>query len=354
MIDRPFHPGHAPDGAVDKSVTLRQVKGLDWALHPMPVPEPVGLPRWGVVSTIRAETRDIARFAAWHLDLGADAITIYLDDPQPGQRAALTRPKVTIIETDATHWQHRRKRPDTHQLRQAANASRDWRRCDLDWLVHIDVDEYLLPPAPMTAILAALPDDCALAHFPPVEQLSDGKKGVGAFKKTAKAAGHPSRVLREIYPTFGPYLRGGFLSHLEGKFALRAGFSPRPDQVRFGIHGAFLGGEPITNRVHLPDVPIGHAHAPDWASFLRHLDFRREHGSYRNRDGSGFKFAEVLDLLINSEGEDGLRHLFQEVAEATPDLLSRLAAHDMVLHYDLDLDGALARHYPELAVGLGQ
>ena len=68
----------------------------------------------------------------------------------------------------------------------------------------------------------------------------------------------------------------------------------------------------------------------------------------------GAQFAEVLDLLINSEGEDGLRHLFQEVAEATPDLLSRLAAHDMVLHYDLDLDGALARHYPELAVGLGQ
>lgn len=339
--------------SVDKSVRVRHIKGLEWGLHPLSVTGSGPDPTWGLVATIRAATWDIARFAAWHLHLGADRVTIYLDAPQPGQKSDLAHPRVSIIEAGENQWNNRGKRPEAHQLRQAANATRAWQQSDLDWLVHIDVDEFLLPPAPMSAIFAALPADCALAHFPPVELLSPLKSGSNSFKKTARAAGQRSSVLAEVYPTFGPYLRGGFLSHLEGKYALRVPKVKPLDKVRFGIHGAFLKGQDITNRVHLPDVPIGHAHAPDWESFRHHLDFRRVRGSYRNRDGEGFRFAELLDMLIETEGEDGLRALYQEVGVASPDLLARLSTYGMLHQADLDLDGAVAQTFPHLVKGAG-
>ena len=36
---------------------------------------------WGIVSTIKAPAKDILTFAAYHLDLGAHRVYIYLDAP---------------------------------------------------------------------------------------------------------------------------------------------------------------------------------------------------------------------------------------------------------------------------------
>ena len=341
-------PSNFPDAeqGVDNQEGFRQIRHLDWDPHPLPLP-PAGPPTWEVVATVKAPTDQIARFAAWHVDLGADRVTLYFDAPDPAQIEALRHPRITAHACDAAHWDKRRGRPETHQLRQARNATETWRHCNADWLAHIDVDEFLLPPAPMATLLADAPEDCAMIHLPPVEQLSGGDGRL--FKRTARAAGHKSTVLADVYPTFGQYLRGGFLSHLEGKHLLRAGGKPRAEKVRFGIHGAFWQGQDISNRVHWPDLPMGHAHAPDWQSFVDHLAFRRSKGSYRNRDKTGFRLAELIDFLEESEGEAGIRQLYSEVAEATPDLIARLDAHGMLLRYPLDTDTALKRHFPDLA-----
>jgi len=36
--------------------------------------------KWGIVSTIKAPLEEIERFAAHHLELGADRLILYLDD----------------------------------------------------------------------------------------------------------------------------------------------------------------------------------------------------------------------------------------------------------------------------------
>jgi len=312
----------------------------------LPLP-PTGPPSWGVVSTVKGETEAIARFVAWHLDLGAESVALYFDAPDPAQMAALRHPKVKLIACDDAHWQKRRFKPEQHQLRQVRNATEEWRNMRHEWLAHIDMDEFLLPPMPMAKILSGIPDDCAALRVPPVEQLA-GASGK-YFKRTATDAGLKKSALREIYPTFGQYLRGGFLSHLEGKILLRAGGTPRAEKVRFGIHMAFWHGERISNRISLPDLPLGHAHAPDWETFRKHLDFRRQKGSYRNKMGERFLLAEILDFLEQEEGEDGFRMLFSEAAEATPGLIERLGKRNMLLEYPLDLDAAVSRWYPGLS-----
>ncbi|WP_407492680.1 glycosyltransferase family 2 protein [Pseudooceanicola sp. MF1-13] len=298
------------------------------------------------MSTVKGDTTAIARFVAWHLELGAESVSLYFDAPDAAQIEALRHPRVKLVACDDAHWDRRRFRPEQHQLRQVRNATEEWRNTRHEWLAHIDMDEFLLPPKSMTDILADIPNDCAALRVPPVEQLAGGEGRL--FKRTATDAGLKKAALREVYPNFGHYLRGGFLSHLEGKILLRAGGQPRAEKVRLGIHMAFWHGERISNRITLPDLPLGHAHAPDWETFERHLAFRRSKGSYRNKIGERFLLAELLDFLEAEEGEDGFRMLFSEVAEATPSLIEKLGKRNMLLEYPLDLEGPLSRWYPEL------
>ena len=306
--------------------------------HVVPVPrEASGRRRWGVVATVKAPLAQIARFAAWHLRAGAERVTLYLDAPEAAQVAWLSaRPGVEVVPCDAAYWEGHGKRPKAHQQRQMRNATHCYEGTDLDWLAHIDVDEFLLAPEPLGDILSRIPSDIALARLAPVEQLA-GTDAEALFKTTARRAGHGSAVLEEVYPTFGMHLRGGFISHLEGKVIARTGL-PR---CRLGIHALLWKRQAAENAAELTLCHLAHAHAPDWESFVRHLDFRLDRGSYRKQEDARFRLNELFSYLRKSEGEDGLRLFFEEVCTATPDLVARLEARDMLVRWTLDLDAAV-------------
>ena len=101
-----FDPGQGPVEIVE----VREVDGQ----------------RWGLVSTIRAPLPVIARFAAHHLELGAQALHIYLDAPEAETAAFLERhPRIHVTRCDDAWWQATGKpRPEAHQLRQAHIATR--------------------------------------------------------------------------------------------------------------------------------------------------------------------------------------------------------------------------------------
>jgi len=122
-----------------------------------------------------------------------------------------------------------RKRPEKHQARQTVNATRAYRRRPgVDWLGHIDVDEFLWPEDGTFAHqLAALPTGARTARVRPIEALAAMD---GTAPKWFKGC-HLRQAVRntqteDIYPTFGALLNGGFLSHVAGKIFVshRAGW----------------------------------------------------------------------------------------------------------------------------------
>lgn len=302
--------------------------------------------RWGTVTLAKAPLRDIARFAAYHLDLGAARVHLYLDEPQPAVQAVLGRhPKVDITTCDAAWWDSQKKpRMRTHQLRQAWVATQTYQHSDLDFLAHIDVDEFILTPRKLAQELADLPADMVALHLTPAELLGGTQD---RFKLTPRDAGHERGVLETIYPNFGGYLRGGFISHLEGKLVARCGIAG----LRFGLHAILQNGQPASNRQALPGVYLGHAHAPDWDMFCKHLGFRLRHGSYRKTDEAALQLHDILDLLQQEDGEAGLRDFYAEVCEGTDRLTAALAAHDMLIRAPLDLDEKVRRHFGALPQG---
>ena len=308
-----------------------------------------GTLRWGIVSTQRGPLPALARFAAHHLELGAEALHLFLDEPDEAIATFLERhPKIHVTRCDASWWQAiGKERPDAHQLRQAHNATRALRETSgsLDWLGHVDVDEFLLPRRPVAELLSEVSPRHALARMAPVEALAPGSGWPQHFKRTHHHAGQPKAVLQDIYPTFGLHLYGGFLSHTSGKVFARTGIP----ETRLGIHTLKYRGSDATNRARLDDLPLAHLHAPSWAYFHDHLAFRRARGSYRPRSQRvEMGQANLIAFLAEEEGEAGLRMLFDEVCADTPALRDRLAAHDMLLTETFDPDAAVARVFGAL------
>lgn len=301
--------------------------------------------RWGIVSMVKAPLPRIAEFAAYHLELGADRITLYLDDPEPESLAFLSaHPKLTVIPCDTAFWGTQKKpRMKAHQMRQTWLATQAYQATDVDWLAHIDVDEFLLPPAPVADMLAQVPQQAAILRMAPAELLA-GSQGDEAFKLLPKYGGQKKAVLETLYPTFGPHLPGGFVSHREGKNFLRTGLMG----IRLGIHAAMQDSRVITNRTRQEGFFLGHAHAPDWPFFRDHMQFRMTRGSYRKSDEQKFRLLDILTLLQEEEGEDGLRGFFSEVCEGTPRLTAELERHNMLLRRPLHLTQAVARQFGPL------
>ncbi|MEX0368990.1 MAG: glycosyltransferase family 2 protein [Tateyamaria sp.] len=308
---------------------------------------------WGLSATILAPAQDILRFAAHHLELGAHRLYIYLDDDNRAAFDALKpHPKVRVQICDESHWARLGgKRPEKHQVRQTRNATQAYaRRTEVDWLIHMDVDEFLVPDTPVSEMLSTLDARATSARVRPMELLGGSDD---AYKAFIPASGQRSKIVNALYPTFGPYLTGGFLSHVAGKLFVRTGL---PD-VTVRIHNAFHGKTMMADAVELPHIALAHRHAASWSAWRAAYAYRLEKGSYRAElkpatrpEDGGQTLHDLFRQLYADKGEDGLSAFYDEVVGDSAALRARLDAQGLLRIAPLDLDGAVAKHFPETAV----
>lgn len=117
------------------------------------------VPSWGVVGTMDEPPELVAAYAAHHLWSGASAVHIYLDRDNPRTRALLAPLKqVHVVVADEAYWRATLdiKVPKTHQRRQTLNATLAYQNTDVDFLVHLDADEFIHQVEPLGAELARL------------------------------------------------------------------------------------------------------------------------------------------------------------------------------------------------------
>lgn len=306
--------------------------------------------KWGLSATIKASATDILDFAAYHLDLGAHRLHLYLDDPNPKAFAALkAHPKIRVITCDHDYWQkHHDRRPTKHQVRQTANATHAYRRrVEVDWLVHMDVDEFLWPDAPVSQLLAELPTDTLCARVRPIESIAgDGT----AFKGFIPSGPDRNSIVDRIYPRFGRYMKGGFLSHVAGKLFVRTGLQPM--QVK--IHNIYLDRVMNPNATELNSMALCHCHVQNWDHWIAAYRYRLSKGSYRaelppvqSHDKGGLSAHELFTMIEAESGEQGLRAFFDEMCADTPELRARLRAEGLLRQCDLQLNSKRRKHFPE-------
>ncbi|WP_244614833.1 glycosyltransferase family 2 protein [Pukyongiella litopenaei] len=298
-----------------------------------------------MVATIKASPRAILDFAAYHLDLGAHRIYLYLDAPNPAREVLGAHPKLRVTECDDRWWRRRGGRPNKHQVRQSVNATHAYaRRAEVDWLAHIDVDEFLAPGASVAAALAALPPGTLTARMRPMEALAGSE---GMFKAFIPPGPERRPTVARLYPNFGTFVTGGFLSHVAGKVFLRTGL----DGIAFRIHNAFQGDVMNPGEAEAGEaLALCHRHAGDWEAWIAAFQYRLDRGAYRAElppaAKNGATLHALLDRIARSEGEAGLRAFFDEVAAASPELVTRLRREGLLREIDLNLQARREKHFP--------
>ena len=303
---------------------------------------------WGVVSTIKAPARDILRFAAYHLDLGAHRLHIYLDDPNPVVLPYLQEhPKIRVFTCDATYWKRlKRDRPSTHQYRQILNATHAYTRTDVTWLTHIDVDEFLWSPQDLRRCLANCAQTTTCARVRPMESLPER---ASLYKAHIPAGPRRDEIVRALYPKYGLFLPGGFLSHVAGKLFARTGLK----NVRYRIHNILIDGVENPGQVELSAVDLCHHHAPDWDSWLSTYGFRIAKRSYRPGlttnvapELGGLSKHDLFQLIEGKDGKAALHRFFLEITAQDEDVFALLRDGNWIRERDLQLSQTCERRFP--------
>lgn len=308
--------------------------------------------RWGVVATVLEDIGTIKAFVAHYRSLGADEIHLYLDDPDDRAAAFLERFCIAglhVTRCDTAHWSN--ARPPTQEGRQRANANRAYTECSVDWLIHLDADEFLHAPTGIAAALDGLGDDCKVARVPPAEAFAHTKADpVDRFRLALPRTPKGSRIGLHAYGREYPLLVDGLLSHAAGKSFVRTGIV----DMALSIHGPIYR-EARAEATDLPGVLLLHLHGRDEKRWLASARSRIETGAYRAALHDNKRRAGQLDgrglnahlrHLIETEGDDGLKAFFGRVNRFGPEKLILRRAEALV-EVRLDLEAKIAGVFGE-------
>nr|WP_252731418.1 glycosyltransferase family 2 protein [Lentibacter algarum] len=274
----------------------------------------------------------MARFAAHHIGLGCSKIYLYLDAPTNGIEA-LSHPKISIFSGAQTH--------NAIHRRQMQNANQAYQQGTVDWLAHVDSDEFLLPEKPLQSQLDTIPSSHDWARILPVEALTPMQTALTHCKIAPQFAQQPRRVLETLYPEYGLHLRTGYLSHSEGKPLVRTGLR----NARLGIH-KLIGGK-FSKPCVLEQTKLAHFHATSWEDFSNELPRRLASRSYVSARNDQISIADLINLVQDSEGLGGLRAFYAALRSTSAEHLAALRALNMLLSVDLQLTAKARNMFPE-------
>lgn len=291
---------------------------------------------WGIVSTIKAPLDEVLAFAAYHLDLGATRLWLCFDDPDDPAAGVLENlPRITVLRCDAGHWARLGiARPPRHQNRQTANAQHVLRLCDLDWLLHIDVDEFLHSPRPVADALRDVRPNRPFVRVKAWEALHCPDMGDDIFTSSVfRAPLNSDAQAPHRSAVFGPYeplFPTGVMSHAVGKCFFRTDVPG----LQAWLHGAALNGEKVPPGPHLPGMSLLHFHSQNRQDWLSRLPYRLEKGAY--------VLKPELATFLKTSDRDEINDFYYRCLTATPEALDYLDRHSLMQDVRLNLRARVA------------
>ncbi|MGR3542324.1 MAG: glycosyltransferase family 2 protein [Hasllibacter sp.] len=305
---------------------------------------------WAAVATMRECDDLMLAWAAHHLGIGAVFVAIFLDDPAPATVARLSAvPGVRVFPCDDAHWKRTGfERSDQQEWRQIRNA--DWLRervrGEVDWLVHVDADEFLATRAPLSEELAALPRRVAALRFPVRERVWIGAPDPGILEGAFRVE------LAEddfVPPTlFGPasdFLRQGLGGHILGKCATRVD-SP----FRMGVHRPRPTHDRKPPTMTSRSTRLLHFDGLTPAHWMRKI--ARYAQDPRYYEGARKRHHRAQQVLAARAGPDALREVHDAIRIVPEAQAGRLFALGLLERFAIDPARALARLAPAEAIDL--
>ncbi|WP_420862690.1 glycosyltransferase family 2 protein [Algirhabdus cladophorae] len=312
-------------------------------------------PKWSVVATVDEAPELTVAFVAYHLDLGAHEVFIFLDrsdDPVAAVLAQMDR--CYVVACDGDHWVRAGKaqRPYQHTHRQSTNANLAFAQSTADWLFHIDADEYLYPMGDWLDEMARVPkghylrvfnvERVRLAANPEPEHLFEGPFLRKLDAQESQLLGAEAQFYHE-----------GFSGHSVGKSA-----APVGAKMRLSIHRPRLTKGPrprptppkrvarAVTLLHFEDItPLA------W-TFKRVRRMIRNAGSDKPLKSSGHRQAQIDWLAAHAPTGAEAMAFYRRLCVIEADRATALRQIDALYDLELDVQGALDRVCPQLKVDI--
>lgn len=296
--------------------------------------------RWGTFTLLKNPLNEVLAFVAHHRKLGAQQIHLFFDDPADPAADVLAKvPGVFVTRCDQPFWDKLSGRRPNRVGERQRHLIRDlYKKVDLDWLLHIDTDEFLLCDVPVAELLRDVPPHLVTVKAQPFEGIpGDMPKGDRIYR----ARHYRSEITdpeqrRVLFGPFAPALHQGMVGHRLGKSFFRVGV---PDLLP-NVHFANLGDRTTADQPFHPALRHLHFHGDDvdyWVSSVHH----------KARVG-GIRFNEPYARTLLALDEAGLRRFHRRAYSCDPDVLEYLGQHGHLLTIDLGLEDLVAQLLQEI------
>jgi hypothetical protein len=314
----------------------------------------VDLPRWGIVTTVDAPADLILCHAAYHIAAGASEVHIFLDEarraPDPDLIARLTAlPGCRVTVAGRAYWRaNRRRRPRLHQVRQTLNATAALEASAVDYLLHLDIDEYLWQWEPLAEELRLVPPGAYL-KIGNIERIFTAlDRGEAVFTPTFRL---PDTLFDDAAVDEGGLTQNGLTGHSAGKAVTPKGFG-----YTVGIHRPRHPG------------PRGQSyprHRLSEAATLLHFDgFTRRDWVFKllrkgealaadaKSPASEARLRQVAALMAEGNDLAAAERLHDRLKCLSADEEAALRVAGRVVDIPFDPSEALARYLPDLSLDL--
>ncbi|MEM7318499.1 MAG: hypothetical protein AAF408_05690, partial [Pseudomonadota bacterium] len=245
------------------------------------------------------------------------------------------------------HWQRLTggRRPKGQEHRQVRNAQDAYLRCEVDWLAHIDADEFIAPHRNLAHELACVPSELSYLRLDVRERVYSSQiPPQTLFCGMLRVPFHRRRPAAKA--VFGPkleFLGRGLTGHSVGKSVVRA----RQDNVLMGIHmprpvkrerGALAGLEcSSANLIHLNGLTPNH-----WmAKMSRYSHLRPRISDDAPLDNT---LRQIKYLQAQPDTHAAILHLFELIRCVTPEDEWRLRGLGLIEDFPQDLAMGLERY----------
>lgn len=315
--------------------------------NPVPVPaahikrNPAKI-TWAVMATVNDNLDHAVSFAAHHVDLGADHVVLYGEDPDKLPRELAEHPKISVIlADDQVLPAEKRERMSNRNGRKAFYFNRVRRKLAVDWLAMLDTDEYLVADRPMREILADAPEAAAFLTLPVVEKFAGSQD---AYRPPSSTWSLPLDDQRRLFPSFHGYVPEMMLGTAKPRLFVRA----KLRDIRVGNFLIKYNQRPATNGATPDGLVVAHDHADSHADFLSAMPRRLDQG-YALRGKGTFDLRTTLKAIKDDGKDPDFKAFFEEVATARDPVISALESTGDLKRIDLDLPGKVDRLIKDIA-----
>ncbi|MHC0054457.1 glycosyltransferase family 2 protein [Actibacterium sp. D379-3] len=275
---------------------------------------------YSTVSLVKEDPAHIRRFAEYYCAGGAQTVFLFYDgtiDP-----AFLDdMPRVRLVQCDAEFWQGLTgARPDGLEERQMAVYRHVVEAAGADWLLIVDLDEFVFGDMTINAFLDGMPagvESVAVVTAEAVYGPGDDRArdfGATVFRTPLRSRTRARILAFFVYGRAARVFERGLLGHSAGKQFLRTGRS----YSRVGIHGSQRDGKTVTVRAdavpgNAARMYVGHFDALGYDRWVEKWRRRLEGETLARDMGPRRRVQMTMIRSARRAGDRALKRLFERL-----------------------------------------